>query len=136
MQRLRASFQRARQAGFSERFYDHLLRSDASIRQKFEGTDFRAQNEKLIHGVLAALALGEGRETGKLAFKRLRESHGARGHGVTMAMYRTWLHVFLVTLEELDAEYSDELGRAWEALFVEVFEALSDESGATKRALR
>lgn len=134
MQQLRTSFQRARHAGFSERFYQQLLSGDASIRQKFDGTDFNIQNEKLIHGVLAAISFGEGKETGKLAFKRLRESHGAAGLGVTMAMYRTWLHVFLQILAELDPEYTPELGAAWEALFDDVFEVLSDDVSEPKRA--
>ena len=135
MQHLRSSFQRARQDGFSERFYELLLERDVAIRKKFEGTDFALQNEKLIHGVLAAIALGEGKETGKLAFKRLRESHGRGGLGVTMAMYRTWLHVFLETLEEIDTEFSAGLAADWQALFDEVFESLSDEAGEARGAI-
>lgn len=130
MNHLRTSFERARRAGFSERFYDRLLSSDVAIRKKFEGTNFTVQNEKLIHGVLAAIALGEGKETGKLAFKRLRDSHGREGHGVSMEMYRTWLQVFLETLTEIDPEYTPGLAADWQMLFETVFERLSDDGGA------
>ncbi len=135
MQSIRDSFDRARQADFARRFYLMFLGSDASIRRKFEKTDFEQQRALLVHGVYSMLDYAEGRPLGKLALDRLAVRHGPGELDVIHAMYERWLACFLETLRVTDPAFDERLAEEWRAALrpgLDRIAALARSSGAKR----
>ncbi|MBC7172414.1 MAG: globin [Polyangiaceae bacterium] len=110
---IRESFDRARQAGFAERFYSRLLDADPAIRARFSKTDFQRQRELLTHAIYSMLDYAEGKAMGKMALERLAKLHEPTRLDIPPYMYDHWLRCFLATLGEADSQMNDELLASW-----------------------
>lgn len=108
-----ASYNRIRHQDLAEKFYKRLLAADLRIQQAFSHTDFEQQRKLFTHGLLMLLQFGNDKTVGKIAIRRLSESHGHAGMNIAPELYPVWIKCLLATVAELDPEYSPELEKKW-----------------------
>ena len=114
MSRTFESIRRLREAGFSRRFYEIFLASDARVAKLFRHTDFARQNELFEHGVQMLLEAARGSAMGRLALERLGRMHGPQGKvPVTADMYAIWVDAFVRAARECDPLWDDALEAEW-----------------------
>lgn len=108
-----ASFNRVRHYGLAERFYDKLLTADPRINAMFKQTDFDKQSQLFTHGLLMLLEYANGKTMGKMAVKRLAESHNRDNLAVDPSLYSVWVDCLVASVSELDKEFSQSLEQQW-----------------------
>jgi hemoglobin-like flavoprotein len=104
---------------FLDRFYDRFLASSPVVAEKFAKTDFvrqkRALRASLHHLLLAAGNEGGGPDA---HLRVIAERHSAGQLDVGAELYDLWLDSLLATVQEVDPEYTAEVGKAWEAVMM------------------
>lgn len=65
MSEVTRSFNRVRNDGLAERFYEIFLEADPRIRPMFKNTDFKRQRDLLIHAIVMLIEYADGKPLGK-----------------------------------------------------------------------
>ncbi|HEY9034876.1 MAG TPA: globin domain-containing protein [Pseudomonadales bacterium] len=110
-----ASFNRVRHGNLAGLFYQKLLAADGRIKTLFANTDFDKQQQLFTHGLLMLLEYASGKTMGKMAVRRLAESHSREKMAIDPALYSIWIDCLVETVKELDKEYVPELEPQWRA---------------------
>ncbi|MDC4206602.1 MAG: globin domain-containing protein [Candidatus Manganitrophus sp.] len=113
MSEVTRSFNRVRNDGLAERFYEILLEADPRIRPLFNNTDFKRQRDLLIHAIVMLIEYADGKPLGEMAIRRLGELHSRRKMNVTPDLYPIWADAMIDALAQLDPEFSPDLGQKW-----------------------
>lgn len=113
MDEVMQSFNRVRNDGLAERFYEILLEADPRIRPLFKNTDFKRQRDLLIHAIVMLIEYAEGKPLGEMAIRRLGELHSRRKMNVTPDLYPIWADAMIDALAQLDPEFSPDLEQKW-----------------------
>lgn len=105
------SYHRCAQEAFFHAFYERLLASDETVRQKFARTDFAKQNKLLQHGIGLLLIFGKRRNPSLI--ERIAVRHGPTDLNVPPALYPFFVESLIETVKQFDAEYSPAVDQAW-----------------------
>lgn len=113
MDEVMRSFNRVRNDGLAERFYEIFLEADPRIRPLFKNTDFKRQRDLLIHAIVMLIEYADGKPLGEMAIRRLGELHSRRKMNVTPDLYPIWADAMIDALAQLDPEFSPDLEQKW-----------------------
>ncbi|WDT74704.1 MAG: globin domain-containing protein [Candidatus Manganitrophus sp.] len=113
MSEVTRSFNRVRNDGLAERFYEIFLEADPRIRPMFKNTDFKRQRDLLIHAIVMLIEYADGKPLGEMAIRRLGELHSRRKMNVTPDLYPIWADAMIDALAQLDPEFSPDLEQKW-----------------------
>lgn len=113
MDEVMRSFNRVRNDGLAERFYEIFLEADPRLKPLFKNTDFKRQRDLLIHAIVMLIEYADGKPLGEMAIRRLGELHSRRKMNVTPDLYPIWVDAMVGALAELDSEFSPDLEQQW-----------------------
>ena len=109
-----------------ERFYEIFLDSDPKIKPMFANTDMEKQKQLLDHGLSLAILYVSGHAMGKRGLQRLRESHSRNNLNVSPELYPFWKQSLIQAVTELDPEYTDDIGRAWDEVLQQAIDYIAE----------
>ena len=111
---IRQSFDRCEGAGdFAEHFYGVFLGASSEIAPLFKDTDFAAQRKLLRATVYMLITRDVEEARSREALERIGKSHSREELNIRPDLYEVWLDSLCTTVEEMDPEWSDELGLEW-----------------------
>lgn len=113
MSAVRDSFNRINNLAFAGRFYEHLLATDAKMKEKFKHTDFKKQKEALLGGIYVLIEYSEGGAIGQVSINRLSEKHNRSNMDVPADLYPIWVDCFIQAVSEMDPRFSPDLETQW-----------------------
>jgi hemoglobin-like flavoprotein len=97
---------------FFSHFYDRFVPSSPAIEAMFIDVDMVRQR-RILEASLAYMSEFAAFLTKTDQLERLAERHSRREIDIAPALYEVWLDILVETVEELDPEYTDEVGLAW-----------------------
>jgi hemoglobin-like flavoprotein len=107
-------------AGFIPAFYSRFLESSDEIRERFRDTNFEQQNRMLAKSLELAAAATAGDPAGLQEMRERATTHSRTHLNIPPPLYDVWLSAILATASEFDAEWSEEVDRAWRRILEHV----------------
>ena len=98
---------------FLDRFYERFMASSNEVREKFAGTDFDLQKQRLLEALILAADVVDGDARAMRHLHERAESHGRHGLKIKAHLYDLWLESLLATVAETDPAFCDEIEAAW-----------------------
>ena len=111
---VKRSYERCVEAeSFFGDFYDTFLAKSSEVSEKFAETDFKVQNNLLKASLYMMVVLRDEDPSQREALERIGETHSRRHYDIRPELYDLWLDGLVETVARHDAEYTDDIGRAW-----------------------
>ena len=99
--------------GFMDRFYEIFLASSDEIIVKFADTDFQKQKRMLRLSLFLIVSIGRSMPEAESHFERIAEQHSSRQMDIKPELYDAWLQSLLLTVKELDPNFTPDTEDAW-----------------------
>lgn len=109
-----------------ERFYKIFMDSSPQIRAKFVDTDFDTQYELLNQGISMAILFPMENVIAKQAISRLQTRHNRDNLDINPQLYGYWVDSLMLTLEESDPQFDEDLEQDWRQLLQVTIDHLSE----------
>lgn len=103
-------------------FYGRFLASSEEVRHKFRHTDFDNQHRMLLRSLELTATATEGDCAGLRELKERGETHDRHHLDIGPHLYELWLSAIVETASEFDAEWTDEVERAWRTILSHVID--------------
>lgn len=100
---------------FFQCFCENFIRTSPEVAVKFVGTDMARQVGILQKGMFHLISFYLLKKDSDFLRETAR-SHDSAHRDIPPKLYDLWLQALLQTVEEMDAEYTDEVGLAWQVV--------------------
>lgn len=101
---------------FIIRFLETLAALNQEIAPYIEKTPLDRIMLLLRQGVNCIIMYAEEKFAGEFCLEEVRISHSRKHMGIKPEYYESWIQALLLTLQELDPEYNEELGNLWNSV--------------------
>ncbi len=97
---------------FFEAFYDRFLSVDKDIARRFANTDMELQQKMLKKSFYSLFAFYASSHADDY-INRIAKSHNRKHMDIRPEFYDTWLDCLIATVEQFDAQFSEDVELAW-----------------------
>ncbi|MEZ6047739.1 MAG: globin domain-containing protein [Planctomycetaceae bacterium] len=112
----------ASQPNFVPSFYNRFMGSSPEIPPYFKKTDFKKQNEMLLHSLNLSTGAVSGEPAALRELKERAESHDRYHLDVKPHLYDFWLNALIETVRDFDDKWNPTIEEAWRTTFQHVID--------------
>jgi len=98
---------------FFGKFYENFLASSDQVEKMFAHTDMDQQVRMLQRSMFHMISFYVSKQEDNY-LEGVAESHSAKQHNVSPDLYDLWLESLIKTVTEVDPEFDDTVGLAWQ----------------------